>query len=101
MNNHITSDEVASQLAKSVMLLLEWIRQEFHEGIPQPSSPIVSQANLETDRLLKVNEVAKILQVSRSMIYQMILRNEIPSVRFGKSVRVRQIDLDKIIHHNE
>lgn len=48
-------------------------------------------------QLLKSDEVAKILQVSRSFAYQLMQRGEIPSVRIGNTVRVRPGDLQRYI----
>ncbi|MGD0610224.1 MAG: helix-turn-helix domain-containing protein [Anaerolineales bacterium] len=48
-------------------------------------------------RLLKTEEVAEILQVSRSFAYQLMKRGEIPSVRIGNAVRVRPEDLQRYI----
>ena len=51
-------------------------------------------------RLLKSEEVADILQISRSMAYTIMKRGDIPTVRIGTSVRVRPEDLDKYIQDN-
>jgi excisionase family DNA binding protein len=48
-------------------------------------------------RLLTASQVAEVLQISKSMAYQMIARREIPSIRIGRSVRVRPIDLNAFI----
>jgi excisionase family DNA binding protein len=49
-------------------------------------------------RLLKSEEVAEILQVSRAHAYMLMRRGEIPTVRIGKVVRVRREDLERYIH---
>jgi excisionase family DNA binding protein len=51
-------------------------------------------------RLLKSEEVAAILKISRSMAYAIMKRGDIPTVRIGSSVRVRPEDLDKYILEN-
>ncbi len=48
-------------------------------------------------RLLKSEEVAAILQVSKAHAYVLMKRGEIPSVRIGKIVRVRPEDLERYI----
>jgi len=49
------------------------------------------------DRLLKPEEVAEILQVSKPFAYVLLKRGEIPVLRIGNLVRVRREDLDKYI----
>jgi excisionase family DNA binding protein len=51
---------------------------------------------LET-RLLKSEEVARILQVSKAYAYVLMNRGEIPLVRIGKIVLVRLEDLERYI----
>jgi prophage regulatory protein len=38
--------------------------------------------------LLKPNEAAQVLGIGRSLIYELIARREIPSVRLGRCLRV-------------
>ena len=47
--------------------------------------------------LLKSDEVAKFLQVSRSFAYLLMKRGDIPTVRIGNAVRVRPEDLQRYI----
>jgi excisionase family DNA binding protein len=51
----------------------------------------------DSKKLLKAKEVADILQVSRSMAYRMMQREEIPTVRVGSAVRIRGSDLEEFI----
>lgn len=49
-------------------------------------------------RLLKIVEVAEILQVSRTTVYRLAQIGELPCVRFaGATVRVRAEDLERYI----
>lgn len=53
--------------------------------------------NLITDKLLKAEEVAEILNVSRTEAYR-LMRGELPAVVFGgRTVRVRASDLAQFI----
>lgn len=54
-----------------------------------------SQTPTITSKLLRANEVAQQLNISRSLAYQLMQRGEIPTVRFGSSVRVRECDLEE------
>ena len=49
------------------------------------------------ERLLKSDEVAEILQVSRAKAYSLLQRGEIPRIRIGSLVRVRREDLERYI----
>jgi excisionase family DNA binding protein len=53
-----------------------------------------------TRRLLKGEDVAGILQVSKSFAYQLIRCGDIPSIRLGRAVRVRPEDLQRFIESN-
>ena len=54
----------------------------------------------ENERFLKANEVARILNISRSLVYNLIQTGKIPHIRINQSVRVRQDDLNKFIEGN-
>jgi excisionase family DNA binding protein len=49
-------------------------------------------------RLLRVEEVAEILQVSRAFGYQLVQRGELPGVHLGRAVRVRY---EAVMHYIE
>ena len=48
-------------------------------------------------RLLNAQEVAAALNMGLSTIYMLVERGELPSVRIGRSVRIRPEDLEKFI----
>jgi excisionase family DNA binding protein len=50
--------------------------------------------------LLKGNDVARVLNISRAFAYQLMRQGEIPTVRIGNAVRVRREDLLAYIDHN-
>lgn len=54
-------------------------------------------ARWSVEQLLKIEDVAGRLRLSRSQIYEMIGRGEIPSLVLGRSRRVREADLDQFI----
>ncbi len=49
------------------------------------------------DTLLKGGDVARILNISRSYAFLLMQRDEIPTVRLGRAVRVRPSDLERFI----
>ncbi len=52
------------------------------------------------EKLLKGNEVAHLLNISRSRAYILMQTGVIPTVRIGKSRRVRPQDLNAFIEHH-
>jgi excisionase family DNA binding protein len=50
--------------------------------------------------LLKGNDVARMLNISRAFAYQLMRQGEIPTVRIGNAVRVRKEDLLAYINQN-
>jgi excisionase family DNA binding protein len=52
------------------------------------------------EKLLKGNEVARLLNISRSRAYILMQTGVIPTVRIGKSRRVRPRDLETYIEHH-
>ena len=55
---------------------------------------------LRINTLLNAKQLAEILNISKSKAYHFIQLGEIPTVRFGKSRRVRPEDLLKYIVSN-
>jgi excisionase family DNA binding protein len=47
------------------------------------------------DRIMTVPEVATYLQMSKSKVYYLIQRKEMPHIKIGRNVRIRQSDLEK------
>jgi excisionase family DNA binding protein len=62
----------------------------------QEYKPIKSQLEI----LLTGDEIAKILNVSRSFAYLLMKSGQIPTVRLGRSCRVRPQDLSDFIEQN-
>jgi excisionase family DNA binding protein len=50
--------------------------------------------------LLKGNDVARMLNISRAFAYQLMRQGEIPTIKIGNAVRVRKEDLLAYIDHN-
>lgn len=50
------------------------------------------------EKLLKGKEVAESLSISRSQAYLLMRNNQIPTIKIGKSIRVRADDLEKFIN---
>jgi excisionase family DNA binding protein len=61
---------------------------------------MLTQDNTNEIRLLKGNEVAGMLNISRAFAYQLMRQGKIPTVKIGSAVRVRKEDLLAYIDHN-
>ena len=51
------------------------------------------------EKLLKANDVARILNVSRALAYRLIQQGEIPVIRIRHAVRVKPSDLEVFINN--
>ena len=98
MSNKITAEEVAQQFAKSIRMLLEWIEQRDKVTIKDILKPKIDE--YDKNELLNAAEAAKILKIGKSMTYQMMQKGEIPTIRLGRSVRVKVGDLEQFIEAN-
>jgi excisionase family DNA binding protein len=47
--------------------------------------------------LLTAQDVAQMMQISKSMAYLLMQRGQIKTVKIGRAVRVRPIDLERFI----
>lgn len=54
--------------------------------------------NFISNELLTINEVAKILKISRSKAYSLTKEKGFPLIRIGKCIRVKEKDLQKWLH---
>ena len=51
-----------------------------------------------SNKLLTVNEVAKILRVSNMTVYRLVKNKQIPAIRVGKNYRIKEIDVDQYLN---
>jgi len=63
-------------------------------------SSLNEPSNNELVVLLKSDDVARILNISRSMAYLLMERGDIPTVHISRAVRVRPKDLEQYIQGN-
>lgn len=47
--------------------------------------------------LLKYDEAAGMLAISKSKLYRMVISGEIPAVRVGGNIRIRMSDLEELV----
>ena len=60
-------------------------------------SKAVDGVDRETPRLLRIDDVALRLSISRSMAWKLIAYGQLRSLRIGRAVRVRPADLETYI----
>jgi len=51
--------------------------------------------------LLKLSEVTQILGIGRSLVYELVARGELPSVRIGRCIRVSSESLERWVKERE
>jgi excisionase family DNA binding protein len=51
--------------------------------------------------LLNVNQVAKLLNLGRTKVYDLIATKQLPVVRFGRAVRVSSASLQRWVEQQE
>ena len=61
---------------------------------------IKPNAEQRNEGLLKAKEVAEILNVSKSLVYQLMRQGELQTVKIGATRRVRPKDLKAFIKNN-
>lgn len=61
------------------------------------TSEAIGPLSGSTPRLLRIEEIAERLSISRSMAWKLIAFGQIRSLRIGRSVRVRPADLEAYI----
>lgn len=44
-------------------------------------------------KILTISEVAEYLKISKAKIYLLVSKNEIPHIRLGRNVRIKESDL--------
>jgi excisionase family DNA binding protein len=73
-----------------------------NQAINQSTIPIEMPKKYDPLQLLTADEAAALLHNHRSTIYDMMQNGEIPTVKYGRSVRIRRQDLEQfIISHVE
>lgn len=64
-----------------------------------PTAPLGERGMMPTKLLLTPDEAAEVLGVSRSMLYRMLMRREILSVKLGAARRVPLQALQDYVRH--
>lgn len=54
----------------------------------------------ETDTLLNVDDVCKMLQIKKSTIYKMTMKRELPFIRIGKQLRFKRSQITEYLDQN-
>lgn len=53
------------------------------------------------NKLLTVNEVAKILRVSNMTVYRLVKSKQLPAIRVGKNYRIKESEVEKYLNRDE
>jgi excisionase family DNA binding protein len=78
------------------------VHDKAHEGRSlQPRAPLQVRAPLtptEVKVLLTIDEAAKAMSVGRTLLYDLLMRKEIASIKVGRVRRVPRAAIDEYIH---
>jgi excisionase family DNA binding protein len=66
-----------------------------------PEQPTVSPASLSPKLAVSIAEAAYLLSISRSHLYPLVMRGEIPSFHIGRSHLIRVSALEEWIRQQE
>jgi len=78
--------------AKGMQTILKNLRYCFLSKEKNLTTP---SAQPTSDKVLTIPEVAAYLKISKSKIYYLVSRKEIPHLKLGRNVRIRESDLQK------
>ncbi len=53
-----------------------------------------TNATHETPLLLRAEEAARLLSVGRSTVFKLLASGKLPTVKIGRAVRVRRVDVE-------
>lgn len=90
--------EALEELAERYNLVLPDDLQRSAPVKPAPAGqPAPANKDIQDLQILTVPEAAKKLQVSSAIVYRFIREGQLAAIRFGRSVRVDAIELEKFI----
>ena len=49
------------------------------------------------EKFIKAKDIAEILRVSPALAFRLIATGQIPALRFGRTVRIRESDFEKFV----
>lgn len=67
---------------------------ESRNAEPLTTNPVQGE---DSEALLTVVEVARVLRISRNLVYELVRRGDIPSLRLGRVIRVPRRALDAAV----
>lgn len=101
MDNEITSEEVILQFTRAIKVLLQWEEQRISKQfLGKASTEEIKGVENKVPSYLHIQDAAEMLNISRSQLYKMVKRGDIPIVRFGQAIRIKKNDLEKYITEN-
>jgi excisionase family DNA binding protein len=91
------SEQIGKQVGQVVTDLVSEFMTLVIEGKSVAATTTQPVASFPGKGLLSAREVADILNISKAKAYQMMNRGEIPTIRMGRTARVRSQDLEEFI----
>jgi excisionase family DNA binding protein len=79
---------------------LESALLEFEQSISGEATPFPQQEQQRGVQLLSIPQVCQELGMGKSWIYRRLRSGEIPSIRLGRSIKVRRDELDEYLQRH-
>jgi excisionase family DNA binding protein len=86
----------ALEAHRQTLQVLEDALLELEEPLPKKSGT-ADDSNGRLPQLLSIDELCEVLGMGRSWIYRRLKSGEIPSVKLGRSIKVKRQDLEEYL----
>jgi excisionase family DNA binding protein len=94
-NNQLRRLKQALQTHRQALEELEKALREFEESLPSEASEQHSEGRVP--QLLSIPEVCDVLGMGKSWTYRRLKSGEIPSIKLGRAIKVKQEDLEEYL----
>jgi excisionase family DNA binding protein len=96
-NHQLQRLKEALQTQRRTIEELEAVLSEIEATLPKDGEPAERLGSGEGLRLLPIAEVCRILGMGKSWTYRRLKSGEIPSVKLGRSIKVKREDLEEYL----
>jgi excisionase family DNA binding protein len=96
-NHQLQRLKQALQIQRRAIEELEGVLSEVEATLPKGGEPSERPGSQEGLQLLSIAEVCRTLGMGKSWTYRRLKSGEIPSVKLGRSIKVKREDLEEYL----